>query len=149
MQQEKKQFIESMENSIGQIIRLSMRSFRLFIKNQGLSMPQMMALQRIHFKASCNIAEISDELGVTDAATSQMLDRLVQQGLVIRTENPQDRRNKQLELTERGQLLVKESFHARQKWLTSIADQLTPEEMGQVTITMNILTQKTIQMQEE
>jgi DNA-binding MarR family transcriptional regulator len=112
-------------------------------------MPQMMALQRIHFKSNCNIAEISDELGVTDAATSQMLDRLVQQGLVIRSENPQDRRHKQLELTEKGQLLVQSSFQARQKWLSTIAERLSPQEMDQMLLAMNILVQKTEQFDQE
>lgn len=145
----KSDFLQGMERIIGQIVRLSMRSFRQYIKNQGLTMPQMMALQRIHFKDHCNVAEISDELGVTDAATSQLIDRLVQQGLVERSENPQDRRNKILALTDLGLSVVENSLLARKRWLIAIAEVMSEDELRTVSLAMDILIQKTAQFEED
>ena len=54
---------------------------------------------RLYHKGSCDVTAISRYSGVTNAATSQLVDRLVEKQLVERTENAQDRRMKQLSLT--------------------------------------------------
>ena len=102
MDQIRQKYLEVFERAMGQIMQRSMRSFWQYTKEQGLSMTQMVALRHIHYNQDCNISQISEELGVTAAASSQLLDRLVQQGLIARRENPNDRRHKQLVLTEKG-----------------------------------------------
>ncbi len=108
-------------------------------------MPQIGALFRISH-ARAGVSELGDELGVTSAAASQMLDRLVQLGLVHRSEDPNDRRVKQLILTGKGQQIVYESIQARQGWLGELAEALSPEEKEQVTRALEILGEKTGKM---
>jgi len=135
--------LETFENAIEQLMRLSMHDFWRYVKSQGLSMPQMMALRQIHYRGDCNISGISDELGITSAASSQLLERLVQQGLVIRSEHPQDRRNKQLALSEKGQRLLQESMQARQRWVHTLLERLNDEERQKVHEALQILIKKT------
>ncbi|MEN4012087.1 MAG: MarR family transcriptional regulator [Chloroflexota bacterium] len=142
MSEIKEQFLDVCEKTMGQFMARSMRSFWQFAKEQGLTMTQMVALRHIHFKQECNISEISDELGVTNAASSQLLDRLVQQGLIARHEDPVDRRNKKILLTERGQQILRASVIARQHWLGELADHLSPREMEQVTQSFTLLIEK-------
>jgi len=127
-------------------MRHSMHNFVLFSKENNLSMSQIGALFRIHHKGVCGVSDIGDELSISSAAASQMLERLVQQQLVYRTEDPNDRRGKQIGLTEKGLAILRESMQARQAWMSYLAEKLTPDEADQVVAAMQILIQKTKQL---
>jgi DNA-binding MarR family transcriptional regulator len=127
----------------------SMRSFVRYSRDRGLSMSQISTLFQLSHRGSLAVSEISDSLGVSNAAGSQLLDRLVQQGLITRTENPQDRREKQLILTEKGQNILLESTRTRQAWLERLVVMLTPEEQEQVDLALNILIDKMNQLPDE
>ncbi len=74
----------------------SMRDFSAFMRNSGMSMPQVSLLYRLYYRGQCGVTEIADHLAVTSPAASQMVERLVQQGLLERNEDPNDRRAKQV-----------------------------------------------------
>lgn len=124
------------------VMRRSMRNFILYAKEKNYSVAQLNALFRIHHKGACGISDLGEELGVTSAAASQLLDKLVQQGLAVRTEDPLDRRNKRVALTEAGERIVQESMAARQSWLDRLADKLTPAEQEQVNHSLRLLIEK-------
>jgi DNA-binding MarR family transcriptional regulator len=106
----------------------SMGSFLQFAKEHAVSVPQIGALFRIDRLGECGVTDIGDDLGVTSAAASQMLERLVQAGLVERRENPDDRRAKRIALTERGHRLLRAVMEARQRWFVDLADRLSSDE---------------------
>jgi DNA-binding MarR family transcriptional regulator len=124
------------------VMRRSMRNFILYAKEKNYSVAQLNALFRIHHKGACGISDLGEEMGVTSAAASQLLDKLVQQGLAVRTEDPLDRRNKRVALTEAGERIVQESMAARQSWLDHLADKLTPAEQEQVNHSLRLLIEK-------
>ncbi len=117
----------------------SMRSFVRYARGRGISMSQMATLFQISRRGRLAVSDIGDDLGVSNAAASQLLDRLVQQGLVLRSENPEDRREKQLVLTDEGRKLLLESTRSRQSWLERLAATLTPEEQERVVEALEIL----------
>ena len=88
-------------------------------------MSQFGALFHLHRMGSSGVTDLGDHLGVTSAAASQMLDRLVQQGLILRSEDPNDRRVKQIVLTDKGHQVLQESIRARQGWLDDLAETLS------------------------
>lgn len=139
-------FLSTMEAWMDAFMRHSMHNFVLFSKEHNLSMPQIGALFRIHHKGVCGVSDIGDELGISSAAASQMLERLVQQQLIYRTEDPNDRRGKQIVLTEKGLALLRESMQARQAWMSQLAEKLTPDESEQIIAAIQILIQKTKQL---
>lgn len=104
----------------------SMRAFLQYAKEHGLSVPQIGALMRISHRGACGVSDLGDELGVTNAAASQMLERLVQGGLVERREDPDDRRAKRIALTERGSRLVQGTVEMRLRQFAELADRLDP-----------------------
>lgn len=120
----------------------SMRHFLRYAKENGLSMSQIGALFRVFHHGSTPVSEIGEELGVTNAAASQMLDKLVQQGLIFRSEDPSDRRVKQIALTGKGRQVVRESIQARQAWVQELAATLSPDEREQVVSALDILILK-------
>ncbi len=121
----------------------SMHTFILYAKESGLSMSQINALFHIQRKGASGVSDIGEDLGVTSAAASQMLERLVQQNLVLRNEDPHDRRLKSIVLTERGQQILRDSIHARQRWLKNLAEAVDPADRPQVQAALQILIEKT------
>jgi len=124
----------------------SMRNFIFFLKEKDLSMSHIGALFILHRRKICGVSDIGDGLGITTAATSQMLNRLVDDGLIERSEDSQDRRLKRIELTSKGQQTLKESIHARQNWLHYLVDSLTPAEHALVSQAINLLLEKAQQL---
>jgi DNA-binding MarR family transcriptional regulator len=123
-------------------MRYSMRNFLRYARSRGLSMSHISAIFFINRIGTCGVTEIGDHLGVTSAAASQMLDRLVQQGLVLRAEDLDDRRVKRIELTEKGQEILEESIQARQGWLEDLAVSLTESEKQKIISSLKILVDK-------
>jgi DNA-binding MarR family transcriptional regulator len=126
----------------------SMRNFLAHSKKTGVSMMQMGALIGLHRKGASTVSHISEALGISNAATSQMLERLVQQGLISRAEDPHDRRAKQIEITTKGCQALESNLQARQKWLDDLGAALSPAEQTQVTNALNILITKAHQIEE-
>lgn len=124
-----------------------MHSLMLHAKETGLSMVQFGALMRIHRQGAPAVSDISQQMGVTNAATSQMLERLVQQGLISRSEDPHDRRAKQIALTPHGQAVLDAGLQARQKWLDDLAELLTPAEQDQIAAALQLLADKAAQLE--
>jgi len=123
-------------------MRNSVRNFLHFSREKGVSMPQIGALFQIRRRGVCSVSDIGGELQITPAAASQMLETLVHLELVRRTEDPNDRRAKQIVLTEKGRKLLQESIHARQGWLHQLMQTLSPREQEQVVAGLKILVEK-------
>jgi len=120
----------------------SMRDFMGYARERGLSMSQLGALFQIRRRGSSGVTDLGDDLGVTSSAASQMLERLVQQGLILRSEDPSDRRVKQIVLTEKGIQVLQESIRARQGWLSDLGETLSDSEKEDVIAALNILIDK-------
>jgi DNA-binding MarR family transcriptional regulator len=140
-------FATTLKRWVVVFMRSSMRNFIFYIKERGLSMSQIGALFLIH-KGSSNVSDIAEELGITNAAASQMLERMVQQNLILRSEDPNDRRVKQVNLTESGRQVVRESIAARQVWLDNLAQALSDCEKEQIDTALNILIEKANQIEQ-
>lgn len=120
----------------------SLRNFMHFAKEKNYSIPQLSALIHLAHHQECNVSGLGEVFGVTNAAVSQLLEKMVQQGLVHRSEDPQDRRNKVLVLTDEGKQIANESLVERQKWLSQLINLLTEEEQTQVDAAIRLLIDK-------
>ena len=105
-------------------------------------MSMIVALFHLNKMGSSGVTDLGDHLGVTSAAASQMLERLVQQELIQRSEDPTDRRVKQIVLTDKGCRVLGEGLRARQSWLDDLAVNLSPGEKEQITAAMKIMIEK-------
>jgi DNA-binding MarR family transcriptional regulator len=122
-------------------MRRSMRELVQFSKDSGMSMTQLSTLMHLHHQGACGVSDIGSHLGVTSAAASQMIDRLVQQGLLERSEDPLDRRVKQIRVTAKGRQLIEAGIKARRSWMEDLTTALTPEEQARITQALVLLTQ--------
>jgi DNA-binding MarR family transcriptional regulator len=129
-----------MHNSLGNFLR--------FAKDKNLSLAQLHALTHLSHHEGCSVSGMGSEFGVTNAAISQLLEKLVQQGYVTRSEDPLDRRNKILEVTDGGRKIATEAILERQKWISQVVYILSEEEKQQVEDTLQLLINKVIQLNE-
>jgi len=127
----------------------SMRGWGRFVKTTGLSMPQFSILMQLHYKGSCGMSEIVERAHVTAAAASQLVEKLVQGGLIERTEDPTDRRAKQLTLSKKGAQLVEQGIEERHRWMDALAANISPEEKGVIVEALEILIRAAGKLEEE
>ena len=132
-------FIDTLQKWIEVSMHRSMRDFMAYARESGLSMPQLGALFQLHRRGCSGVTELGDDLGVTSSAASQMLDRLVQQGFVLRSQDPSDRRVKQIILTDKGLQVLRQSIRARLGWLYDLAETLSDSEKEATIAALNIL----------
>jgi len=132
--------IQTIRQFLDVAMHYSMRERAHFAKAIGLSMPQFSILMQLHYRSNCGVSDISDRFDITNAAASQLVDKLVQSGLIQREEDPQDRRAKLLNLTEKGRRLIQQGMEQRYRWVDQLAGKLTPEERVKVMDAMNIMT---------
>ena len=134
-------------NTLREWMEASMhRSFHAFIRHNresDLSLSQVNALFRLYHHGSGSVNELANYLGITTAAVSQLLDPLFAAGLVLRSENPNDRRMKLIALTEKGKFLVEKSMNTRHAWLSELSQVLTESEKERLLPAIQLLNQRT------
>lgn len=118
----------------------SMHAWMRYVRGTGLSLIQFNTLMRLHHRGQCALSELGTELDITPAATSQMVDKLVQTGYLTRTEDPNDRRVKVLNLTNKGRALVLDAVSARNAWLVDLSASLGATERAALTHALNTLS---------
>lgn len=136
-------FLAAFQEWISVFMRNSLHNAVRYSRDSGWSMSQLSTLMIIYKKGPCAVSDIGDALGVSYPAVSQMLDRLVQEELIFRTEDPDDRRVKQIKLTDKGQQKLKDNLHAHHAWLKDLAEDLSQSEKEQISKALNILIEKT------
>ena len=140
-------FINTFQQWIDIFMHRSMHKFIHYARESGLSMSMIGTLFHLSKKGCAGVTDLGDHLGVTSAASSQMLERLVQQELILRTEDPTDRRVKQIVLTEKGYHLLDEGIRARQGWLNDLVGILSQEEKELITGALDLMINKANQLE--
>lgn len=118
---------------------LGQRQFARYMYNNGLSHPQMMTIGRLYKHGGVGISEMSDHLGTTDAAVSQLIDRLVNQGFVERNECPADRRKKEVVLTAKGRAVIDSLNEQSDSLVDAILEQIPQEQMPLITDALTVI----------
>lgn len=130
---------EPIRQGIDQVTHRAFHEHIRFVKASGLSMPQFNILMQLRYQHQCGVSDISARMDITSAAASQLVEKLVQAGLLERAEDPNDRRAKQLRLTAGGQELVEAALAARYRWVDELVERLEPAEREAVASAMQIL----------
>lgn len=121
----------------------SMRGYMHYVREKGLRMSAIGTLHHLKRAGHVGVSDLSEHLGVSNAAASQMLDRLVEEGMISRTEDPNDRRMKRITITDAGINILEEAVNARLNWLKDLEEILTEEEKEQLSAAMRLMIAKT------
>jgi DNA-binding MarR family transcriptional regulator len=134
--------VDDVVDRILQVVPRTMTRIRTEMRTAGsnqLTVPQLRALLFVRRHPGASLSPVAEHLGMALSATSNLVERLVQAGLLERTTNPDERRRIQLTLTalgaehvERAQLLVRSRLRAD---LTS----LSPTDLGRLAGSLEVL----------
>jgi DNA-binding MarR family transcriptional regulator len=93
-----------------------------------LGFTQLAALYVLADGSTTTVGELAEALGRSPSATSRLVDGLVKRRLVERRAEPEDRRQRSVALTQRGQALLRAVDRARaDQFLTTVRPMPTPE----------------------
>jgi DNA-binding MarR family transcriptional regulator len=94
-----------------------------------LTMPQLKALVCVAKQGGPTNGQIARSLGVGLSTMTGIVDRLAEQGLVLRREDPLDRRITRVLPTASGQELVDRLLRYRDEYITAVLSQLSSDQL--------------------
>ena len=117
-------FSEALRSWMDVAMQRSMHGWSHHAKASGLSLPQFSILMQLYYRGHCGISDIRDRFEITAAAASQLVEKLVQAGLIERTEGAEDRRVKQVQLSTKGRQLIEKGMRDRYRWMDGLSQEL-------------------------
>jgi DNA-binding MarR family transcriptional regulator len=134
------------EQLIADIMVAQQRLQRLFaydrsdpLFNSNLTLTQIKILMLLSRHGSVSGVELAGLLGVGLAALSGMVDRLVVQDLVTRTEDPDDRRVRRIGLTRAGSDLIGGILDAGMEHQRKLLSRLSAEELDLIARALHVM----------
>ena len=119
----------------------SMRGWAHHAKSMGLSMPQFSILMQLHHHGHCGVSDISERFEISPAAASQHVENLVQAGLLERLATPEDRRVREVQLTDKGRSLIAKGLAQRHAWIEELTASLKEDDRQRIAAALGDLTQ--------
>ena len=114
-----------------------------------LTMPQLKIILLIFTDGPARTSTLASALGVSLATTSGITDRLVQHGLIVRGDDPEDRRAVVCSLSEKGTELMKRLWELGQSRLRSLLEKMTPPKLEIISEAMEVILQTASAVQED
>jgi DNA-binding MarR family transcriptional regulator len=114
-----------------------------------LTMPQLKALIFVTKTQNATSGQIATSLGVGLSTITGLVDRLAEQGLVTRREDPRDRRITRVLPTAAGAELVDELIQYRNEVVTAILSQLDPDQLELVETAFQYLLDAAAKLERE
>jgi DNA-binding MarR family transcriptional regulator len=134
------QLSEALHGWVKVFMRRNGEDYKQFMDESGLSFSQVNTLMRLHFAGQADISDISRQMGVTNAAASQLVDQMVRLGLLDRMEDPIDRRIKRLALTPTGHALAEKLVDMRKKWMEQFTASLSSQQRAAISDALQVMT---------
>ena len=122
-----------------QIYRYLNRYSRTITREFGISGRQLSALRYLSRSSGATIGELSDYLYVSDSSTSELVDKLEERGLVLRTRCARDNRVVRLSLTPPGESLVARAPLAGISLMRQRLESLPEEELASIAHVLELL----------
>jgi MarR family 2-MHQ and catechol resistance regulon transcriptional repressor len=102
------------------------------VTEYDLTVPQFGVMEALHHLGPLTLGELADKLLVTGGNITYVMDRLEEQGLVVRRRMGNDRRVVRAHLTEEGKRRIESVFPEHRRFVCDLASQLDPEEQNQL-----------------
>lgn len=98
----------------------------------NLTLPQFDVLAQLQHEEGITQQSLADRLLVTKGNVCGLMDRMVEQGLVERRADPQDRRAYMLHLTPKGKALIQQVLPAQSRLIDEQLGKLSLEKQKQL-----------------
>ncbi|HEX5165902.1 MAG TPA: MarR family transcriptional regulator [Thermomicrobiales bacterium] len=122
---------EIIQRSMGLVPEIARRMHATFIGHPlaaGRPIGQAKLMGLLYRVGRCTVGEAAVGLGVTMPTASEQIDRLVEEGLLVREVNPADRRQVLVDLTPKAREFGRELHELRLRQLRAALDRLEPDD---------------------
>jgi len=107
----------------------------------NLTMQQLKVLWLLSTHDGIGSQDLARQLGVTPATLSGIVDRLVVQGYATRTEDPDDRRVRRINLSPTGRVAMEEIMDSGTKTQRRLFDRLDDETLEMIVTVLDRITE--------
>lgn len=119
---------------------------REILSNYTITPPQFIALQWLHELGDMTIGELSNKMYLAFSTTTDLVDRMEKNELVMRIRDDQDRRVVHIHLLQEGERIIEEVIEKRQNYLKELLVDFDKEE---VELLSKLLHKLHLQMKED
>ena len=106
------------------------KAISIKVHEYGLTTPQFGVLEALYHLGPLSLGELAEKLLVTGGNITYVMDRLEEQGLVMRDRPDADRRVIQAKLTAAGRALIDEVFPGHVHYVEHLCRHLSGEEQA-------------------
>ncbi|WP_425147361.1 MarR family winged helix-turn-helix transcriptional regulator [Deinococcus sp.] len=117
------------------------------LHGEDVSLSQMTAMYKVRAFAPISVTALAEHLGVSLPGTSQLIQELVRRDLMERRENPDNRREKLLALSEQGQQFLSFRERAMVEAYTEVFGGVDPGTLARAEQTLTDLILQARQLQ--
>lgn len=117
------------------VVRLMIRHLA---EHGTLTFTAIMCLGRLYRDGPTRLTALAAAEGTSQPSTSQLVQRLERQGLVVRVRDPQDARASLIALSDAGRTLVANRLRDRGGRLAELLETLSPEDDASLRLAMNV-----------
>jgi len=137
---------DALNDSVTKIERL-LRHVAFIIKKRGrdilvdfgITSPQFNALLALREQPNMTMGELCEKLFLACSTATDLIDRMEKNGFLERNRDAQDRRVIRLSISEKGQDVIREVLAARRRYVASMLEKLTSEEIEQLAHSLDKL----------
>jgi MarR family transcriptional regulator, organic hydroperoxide resistance regulator len=124
-----RQVVANIEKSLRYIAAIIKQKGREILSNYTITPPQFVALQWLLEEGDMTIGELSSKMYLAFSTTTDLVDRMEKNNLVMRVKDPNDRRVVRIHLLEEGERIIEEVIKKRQDYLQEVLKNFTNEEV--------------------
>jgi DNA-binding MarR family transcriptional regulator len=121
--------VANIEKDLRYISGIIKQKGREMLSNYKITPPQFVALQWLFEDGDMTIGELSNKMYLACSTTTDLVDRMEKNMLVIRVKDPSDRRVVRIHLLEEGERIIDEVIKKRQRYLEEVLKNFSSEEI--------------------
>src|SRR5690606_5483502 len=123
--------IAFMEKELRYISGMIKRKGREILNSYAITPPQCIALQWLFEHGDMTIGDLSNKMYLAFSTTTDLVDRMEKNELVVRIREEQDRRVVRIKLLKEGERVIEEVIQKRQEYLETVLADFTVDEAEQ------------------
>lgn len=123
--------IAFMEKELRYISGIIKQKGREILNSYTITPPQFIALQWLFEHGDMTIGDLSNKMFLAFSTTTDLVDRMEKNELVVRIREEQDRRVVRIKLLKEGERVIEEVIQKRQEYLETVLADFTLDEAEQ------------------
>ncbi|TDL82101.1 MarR family winged helix-turn-helix transcriptional regulator [Peribacillus frigoritolerans] len=124
--------VADMEKSLRHISVMVKQKGREILNQFPITPPQFVALQWLSEHGDMTVGELSNKMYLACSTTTDLVDRMEKNKLVVRIKDANDRRVVRVHLLEEGQRIIEEVIQKRQQYLKNVIKNYDMQEIIQL-----------------